>query len=47
MLMLGDNIFRANLSEAVSRQREDHVEAAFLTEEVPYEKTRYSGVCPT
>ncbi|QCC46942.1 sugar nucleotidyltransferase [Halobellus limi] len=42
MLMLGDNIFRGNLGDVVSRQREDRADAAFLVEEA----SRY-GVCNT
>ncbi|MDY6764288.1 MAG: sugar phosphate nucleotidyltransferase, partial [Halobacteria archaeon] len=38
MLMLGDNIFRANLGDVVNRQKEDRADAAFLVEEVPYEE---------
>jgi glucose-1-phosphate thymidylyltransferase len=47
MLMLGDNIFRANLSDVVSRQQEDRADAAFLVEEVPYEEASRYGVCDT
>ncbi|NEU58079.1 UTP--glucose-1-phosphate uridylyltransferase AglF [Halorussus sp. MSC15.2] len=47
MLMLGDNIFDANLGDVVKRQREDRADAAFLTEEVPYEEADRYGVCDT
>jgi glucose-1-phosphate thymidylyltransferase len=47
MLMLGDNIFEANLRDVVRRQREDRADAAFLVEEVPYEEASRYGVCDT
>ena len=47
MLMLGDNIFEANLEDAVRRQREDRADAAFLVEEVPWEEASRYGVCDT
>lgn len=47
MLMLGDNVFEANLSDVVRRQREDRADAAFLVEEVPYEEASRYGVCDT
>jgi glucose-1-phosphate thymidylyltransferase len=47
MLMLGDNIFHANLEDVVRRQREDRADAAFLVEEVPYEEASRYGVCDT
>ena len=47
MLMLGDNIFGANLTDVVRRQREDRADAAFLVEEVPYEEASRYGVCGT
>ena len=47
MLMLGDNIFRANLEDVVRRQREDRADAAFLVEEVPFEEANRYGVCKT
>jgi glucose-1-phosphate thymidylyltransferase len=47
MLMLGDNIFRANLKDVVRRQREERADAAFLVEEVPYEEASRYGVCDT
>ena len=47
MLMLGDNIFQANLQDVVRRQQEDRTDAAFLTEEVPYEEANRYGVCDT
>jgi len=47
MLILGDNIFEANLDDVVRRQREDRADAAFLVEEVPYEEASRYGVCDT
>src|SRR6056297_2295530 len=47
MLMLGDNIFNANLEDVVRRQREDRADAAFLVEEVPWEEASRYGVCDT
>ena len=47
MLMLGDNIFRANLHDVVRRHREDRADAAFLVEEVPWEEASRYGVCDT
>ncbi|WP_137284664.1 UTP--glucose-1-phosphate uridylyltransferase AglF [Halorussus salinisoli] len=47
MLILGDNIFDANLGDVVKRQQEDRADAAFLTEEVPYEEAGRYGVCDT
>jgi len=47
MLMLGDNVFRANLADVVDRQREDRADAAFLVEEVPLEEAGRYGVCVT
>ncbi|MFD1685872.1 UTP--glucose-1-phosphate uridylyltransferase AglF [Halobellus litoreus] len=47
VLMLGDNIFDANLADVVNRQREDRADAAFLVEEVPYEEASRYGVCDT
>ena len=47
MLMLGDNIFQANLRDVVRRQREDRADAAFLVEEVPMEDASRYGVCET
>jgi len=47
MLMLGDNIFRANLEDVVKRQREQRTDAAFLVEEVPWEEASRYGVCDT
>ena len=47
MLMLGDNVFRANLADVVRRQREERADAAFLVEEVPYEEAGRYGVCDT
>ncbi|MEA1932070.1 UTP--glucose-1-phosphate uridylyltransferase AglF [Halohasta litorea] len=47
MLMLGDNIFNANLQDVIRRQREDRADAAFLVEEVPWENADRYGVCET
>ncbi|MXR53006.1 NTP transferase domain-containing protein [Halovenus sp. WSH3] len=47
MLMLGDNIFRANLADVLRRHREDRADAAFLVEEVPPEEASRYGVCDT
>jgi glucose-1-phosphate thymidylyltransferase len=47
MLMLGDNVFRGNLNDVVSRQQEDRADAAFLVEEVPYEEASRYGVLDT
>jgi glucose-1-phosphate thymidylyltransferase len=47
MLMLGDNIFNANLQDVVRRQREDRADAAFLVGEVPWEEASRYGVCDT
>jgi glucose-1-phosphate thymidylyltransferase len=47
MLMLGDNIFQANLKDVVSRQQEDRADAAFLVEEVDWEEASRYGVCDT
>ncbi|SDE99760.1 UTP--glucose-1-phosphate uridylyltransferase AglF [Halorientalis regularis] len=47
MLMLGDNVFQANLADVVNRQRESRADAAFLVEEVPWEDASRYGVCDT
>jgi glucose-1-phosphate thymidylyltransferase len=47
MLMLGDNVFEANLADVVNRQRESRADAAFLVEEVPMEEASRYGVCDT
>jgi len=47
MLMLGDNIFQANLEDVVRRQREERADAAFLVEEVDWEEASRYGVCDT
>ena len=47
MLMLGDNVFRANLEDVVRRHQEDRADAAFLVEEVPIEEASRYGVCDT
>ena len=47
MLMLGDNIFQANLGDVVHRHRESRADAAFLVEEVPWEDASRYGVCDT
>ena len=47
MLMLGDNVFRANLEDVINRQAESRADAAFLVEEVPWEEASRYGVCDT
>ena len=47
MLMLGDNVFQANLGDVVNRQQEDRTDAAFLVEEVPWDEASRYGVCDT
>jgi len=47
MVMLGDNIFEANLADVVNRQRESRADAAFLVEEVPWDEAGRYGVCDT
>jgi glucose-1-phosphate thymidylyltransferase len=47
MMMLGDNVFRANLQDVVNRQQEDRADAAFLVEEVPWDEASRYGVCDT
>jgi len=47
MLMLGDNVFEANLADVVARQHEERVDAAFLVEPVPEEEAGRYGVCDT
>ena len=47
MLILGDNVFQANLEDVVCRQQEDRADAAFLVEEVPWEDASRYGVCDT
>ncbi|QLK26823.1 sugar nucleotidyltransferase [Natrinema zhouii] len=47
MLILGDNIFDANLEAVVRRQQEERADAAFLVEEVPWEEASRYGVCDT
>jgi glucose-1-phosphate thymidylyltransferase len=47
MLMLGDNVFEANLGDVVGRQREGQTDAAFLIEAVPWEEASRYGVCTT
>ena len=47
VLMLGDNVFDANLQGVVDRQRENHTDAAFLVEEVPQKEASRYGVCDT
>ncbi|MFC6838526.1 UTP--glucose-1-phosphate uridylyltransferase AglF [Halomarina ordinaria] len=47
MLILGDNVFEANLADVVRRQTEERTDAAFLVEEVPYEDASRFGVCIT
>jgi glucose-1-phosphate thymidylyltransferase len=47
MLMLGDNIFEANLEDVVQRHTEQRTDAAFLVEEVPFDEASRYGVCDT
>jgi len=47
MVMLGDNVFEANLADVVNRQRESRADAAFLVEEVDWEEASRYGVCDT
>ena len=47
MLMLGDNVFDANLADVVNRQRENRTDAAFLVESVPWDEASRYGVCDT
>ncbi|SNR70500.1 glucose-1-phosphate thymidylyltransferase [Halorubrum ezzemoulense] len=47
MLILGDNIFQANLDDVVRRQREDRADAAFLVEEVDWGDASRYGVSDT
>jgi len=47
MLMLGDNVFQANLQDVVRRHREDRADAVFLVEEVPWDEATRYGVCDT
>jgi len=47
MLMLGDNVFEANLADVVNRQQESRADAAFLVEEIPIENASRYGVCDT
>ena len=47
ILMLGDNVFRANLGDVINRQQESRADAAFLVEEVPQEEASRYGVCDT
>jgi glucose-1-phosphate thymidylyltransferase long form len=47
MLMLGDNVFSANLADVVRRQRESRADAAFLVEEVEWDEASRYGVCDT
>ena len=47
MLILGDNVFEANLEDVVRRQQENRTDAAFLVEEVPWDEASRYGVCDT
>ncbi|MFC6837744.1 UTP--glucose-1-phosphate uridylyltransferase AglF [Halomarina ordinaria] len=47
MLILGDNVFEANLADVIRRQAEERADAAFLVEEVPWEEASRYGVCNT
>jgi glucose-1-phosphate thymidylyltransferase len=46
-LMLGDNVFRANVQDVVRRQQETRTDAAFLVEQVPMEEASRYGVLRT
>jgi glucose-1-phosphate thymidylyltransferase len=47
MLLLGDNIFEANLDDVVDAHRREGHDAAFLVEEVPWDEASRYGVCAT
>ncbi len=47
MLLLGDNIFQANLQDVIRRHHEERADAAFLVEEVPWDEASRYGVCDT
>ena len=47
VVMLGDNVFQANLADVVRRQRETDTDAAFLVEEVSESAASRYGVCVT
>jgi glucose-1-phosphate thymidylyltransferase long form len=47
VVMLGDNVFRANLADVVRRQEEQAADAAFLVEAVPESAASRYGVCVT
>jgi len=47
LLMLGDNVFRGNLGDILTRQKQEGVDAAFLVEEVPLSEASRYGVCRT
>ncbi|WP_318570010.1 UTP--glucose-1-phosphate uridylyltransferase AglF [Salinigranum marinum] len=47
VLMLGDNVFRANIQDVVNRQQETRTDAAFLVEQVPIEEASRYGVLRT
>jgi glucose-1-phosphate thymidylyltransferase len=47
LVMLGDNVFRANLGEVLRRQRDSDTDAAFLVEEVSESAASRYGVCVT
>jgi len=47
ILMLGSNIFQANLEDVVRRQQEERADAAFLVEKVKWEEASRYGVCDT
>ena len=46
VLMLGDNVFEANLGDVIDRRAEG-ADAALLVEEVPWEEASRYGVCDT
>jgi glucose-1-phosphate thymidylyltransferase len=45
LLMLGDNVFRANLEAVVERQRAADTDAVVLVEQVPWDEASRYGVC--
>lgn len=45
VLVLGDNLFRANLSDVIDHHRESSADATLLVEEVPIEEASRYGVC--
>lgn len=47
ILMLGDNIFEANVQDVVRAHQENQADATFLVEKVPREEASRYGVCKT